>query len=272
MEPALASRPTQPWRHPLAWLRAELEQLHDELLDSDPGRQRRRFDYRPVVVFVLVAVSLTLQEYYGARQDSPALLQFWPKALQGRDYSELRAFGWWAGWRVFGFLIMPMVAVFLMPGERLRDYGWSLSGLVKHLPLYLGMYLAVLPLVLWVSTRPEFQHTYPFYRLANRSTFDFWMWEVMYVAQFVSLEFFFRGFMLKPCTATMGVYAIFPMIVPYCMIHYHKPILEVLAAIFAGLILGTVALRTRSIWGGIIIHVGVAITMDLLAVRHLPPS
>ena len=36
----------------------------------------------------------------------------------------------------------------------------------------------------------------------------------------------------------------------------------------AGIILGTLALRTRSIWGGVLIHVSVAITMDLLALYH----
>ena len=30
-------------------------------------------------------------------------------------------------------------------------------------------------------------------------------------------------------------------------------------------------MRTRSIWGGVLIHVGVAMTMDVLALRRLPP-
>jgi membrane protease YdiL (CAAX protease family) len=61
------------------------------------------------------------------------------------------------------------------------------------------------------------------------------------------------------------------MIVPYCMIHYGKPMPETLGAIGAGLILGTLAMRTRSIWGGVLIHVGVATTMDVLALRGCPP-
>ena len=42
-------------------------------------------------------------------------------------------------------------------------------------------------------------------------------------------------------------------------------------AIGAGLILGTLAMRTRSIWGGVLIHVGVAMTMDVLALGACPP-
>ena len=60
-------------------------------------------------------------------------------------------------------------------------------------------------------------------------------------------------------------YAIFVMVVPYNMIHYGKPFLEANAAIVAGVILGTLALKTRSIWCGFLIHVSVAISMDLAA-------
>ena len=62
------------------------------------------------------------------------------------------------------------------------------------------------------------------------------------------------------------------MIVPYCMIHYGKPMAETFGAIGAGMILGTIAMRTRSIWGGVAIHVGVAWTMDLLAVNQCPAA
>jgi membrane protease YdiL (CAAX protease family) len=87
----------------------------------------------------------------------------------------------------------------------------------------------------------------------------------MYSAQFFSLEFFFRGFMLQALKRSLGAYAIFVMVVPYCMIHFGKPMPETLGAIAAGLVLGTLALRTGSIWAGFLIHVSVVWTMDLLA-------
>jgi len=55
------------------------------------------------------------------------------------------------------------------------------------------------------------------------------------------------------------------MLIPYCMIHFQKPLLETFGAIVAGLILGLLALRTRSIWGGATIHVAVATSMDVAA-------
>ena len=115
-------------------------------------------------------------------------------------------------------------------------------------------------------------HTYPFYRLAARSAFDLVAWELLYAAQFLALEFFFRGFMLAGLRRSVGVHAIWIMVVPYTMIHFGKPLPETLGAIFAGLILGTLALRTKSIWSGVLIHVSVALNMDLLALGHCPPG
>ena len=103
------------------------------------------------------------------------------------------------------------------------------------------------------------------------SWLDLFVWEALYAAQFLSLEIFFRGFILHGLRRALGANAIFVMIVPYCMIHFGKPMPETLGAIGAGLILGTLAMRTRSIWGGVLIHIGVAMTMDVLALRGCPP-
>jgi len=49
------------------------------------------------------------------------------------------------------------------------------------------------------------------------------------------------------------------------MIHFGKPFGETIAAIIAGLILGTLSLKSRSIVLGVIIHYTIAITMDVFA-------
>jgi membrane protease YdiL (CAAX protease family) len=226
-----------------------------------------RTSLRVLLILVTVAVSLTLQEYIG---DRGFFETHWPPSA-GDHYFELKGFAWWSGWRVFGYVIMPMIVLSWLPGERIRDYHVSLKGFFKHLWIYVALFLCVLPAVIMASHTPSFRHTYPFYRLANRSGFDLWAWEALYAAQFVSLEFFFRGFILQGLRRALGSNAIFVMIVPYCMIHYGKPLPETLGAIGAGLILGTLAMRTKSIWGGVLIHIGVAMTMDVLALHGCPP-
>jgi membrane protease YdiL (CAAX protease family) len=238
----------------------------DAETEREPG-EAGTFSWNILLALVLVAVSLTLQEYVGDRDYFEHLFH---EHMSARYY-ELESFAWWSGWRLIGYVILPVILVALLPGERLRDYHVRFRGFWRHLWIYLVMFACVLPAVLYASTTPAFRHTYPFYRAANRSMFDLFGWEALYMIQFVSLEFFFRGFILKILRRRLGANAIFVMVIPYCMIHYHKPLPETLGAIFAGLILGTLAMRTKSIWGGVLIHMGVALTMDVLALRGCPP-
>jgi membrane protease YdiL (CAAX protease family) len=246
---------------------------HWRAIDEDTRREpgwKPGFDWRVLVILVFACVTLTLQEYIGDRNYFEEL---YPYDRRNPDmYWHLKGFAWWSGWRFLGYLLLPMLVVLCMPGERLRDYHISPRGFIKHLWIYAIMFALILPAVFLASRTHAFRSTYPFYQWANRSLFDLWAWEAMYAVQFLSLEFFFRGFILQGLRRAMGANAILVMIVPYCMIHYGKPMAETFGAIGAGIILGTLAMRTRSIWGGVAIHVGVAWTMDLLAVSQCPAS
>lgn len=237
----------------------------DNHTERHPG-EAGRTSLTVLMVLLTAAVSLALQEYLGGHNTYERLF---PRDRS--HYWELWGYAWWSGWRVLGYVILPMLVIACLPGERIRDYHVSLRGFGKHLWVYAVLFAAVLPFVLVASTTTTFRHTYPFYRIANRSLIDLAIWEVLYAVQFLSLEFFFRGFLLHGLRRALGSNAIFVMLVPYCMIHFGKPLPETLGAIGAGLILGTLAMRTRSIWGGVLIHVGVATTMDVLALRGCPP-
>lgn len=249
------------------WLRAvSIDQWRaiDEETERDPA-EAGRTSYKVCIILVTVAVSLTLQEYIGDRS-------FFAEHFRTHGkYWDLESFAWWSGWRFLGYVIMPMIVLAFLPGERIRDCYVSTKGFFKHLWIYVVLFACILPAVIAASHTQEFRETYPFYRMANRSHFDLWCWEALYALQFLSLEFFFRGFILQGLRRALGSNAIFVMIVPYCMIHYGKPLPETLGAIGAGLILGTLAMRTRSIWGGVLIHLGVAMTMDIMALHGCPP-
>ncbi len=240
---------------------------------TDPDTQeplgQAKFDFRPLVVLCAVAVSLTVIEYYGDRDSFRRLInRFLPDFLMHK-YFDLASFGYWSGFRVVGYVFFPWLVVLFMRGERLRDYGLSLKGFFKHLWIYGLLFLIVVFPVVMVSLTKSFQNTYPFYKLAARSWTDFLLWEAMYSVQFFALEVFFRGFMLHPLKKPMGAYAIFAMAVPYCMIHFNKPLAEVLGAVVAGIVLGTLSLRTGSIWCGVLIHISVALSMDGLSMFHV---
>lgn len=253
--------PVGRWLHSLSF--AQWRAIDDETGGPPVANPHARV----LAVMLVTAISLTLQDYVGGADK----YEKWFPYTRGDHYWELKSFVWWSGWRVVGYVVIPVIAILCMRGERVRDYYISTRGFVRHLWIYALMFVAFSPVVVIASLFDSFRETYPFYRIANRSHFDLWTWEALYIIQFISLEFFFRGFLLQALRRVIGANAIFVMIVPYCMIHYGKPMPETLGAIGAGLILGTLAMRTRSIWGGVLIHCAVAISMDVLALRGCPP-
>src|SRR5437879_11122927 len=87
------------------------------------------------------------------------------------------------------------------------------------------MFGVMLPILFVISQNDRFQATYPFYKIATGQPLwpRFWVWELSYGLQFIGLEFFFRGFMVHGTKHRFGFYAILVMTVPYCMIHFRKP-------------------------------------------------
>lgn len=250
-------------------------------LDEDAIRYRAeihaqgRMDLRPFVALAMVAVILTMQEYYGNRIYWDAAVVSLVRRFDAHHpwmhyskFEELYTFVWWAGSRIGGYIIPFFVWRVAFPKDSLRDLGFRTKGFFDHAWIY-GLFLAfVVPAMLIVSRNPDFGAYYPFYRNSSRSWFDFLVWEAMYYAQFFALEMFFRGFFLGSLRRSFGSGALFAMCVPYCMIHYGKPYLEACGAIVAGMALGSLSMKTKAIYQGFMVHVTVAAMMDWLALRH----
>jgi len=256
------------------WLRTEWQSVH--------GRPALAFSLEPLVVLVSAAVLLTLMHFHGSAAELGRILASWERGsgplasgaamLFRGPWFELASYVYWSLACFGGYFVIPALLLRrLRPGQPLSSFGLSWSGLRGHERTYLLLFLATLPLVVLASMRPAFLKTYPFYRLAARSSVDFLAWEALYALQFLSLEFFFRGFLLHTLKRDLGAYAIFVAVVPYCMIHFQKPLPEALGAIVAGLVLGTLSLRTGSVLGGAAVHVSVAMTMDVLALAQKAP-
>ena len=264
---------------PLVWLffRSTWREL-----DEDAHRHRAevlaegRMDRRPFVGLVICALVLTMQEYYGGRvffdaELRPLLTELekdgstWLKLAR---FDELWGFAWWSGTRVLGYGSPFLVWRIFFRHDSLLDLGLRTRGFLDHAWIY-GLFLAiVVPAMFVVASAPDFGSYYPFYKQASRSWFDFLAWEAMYFAQFFALEMFFRGFWLGVLRRSFGSGAIFAMAVPYCMIHYGKPYLEAVGAVVAGIALGSLSMKTKSIYSGFLVHITVAAMMDWLSLRN----
>jgi hypothetical protein len=91
------------------------------------------------------------------------------------------------------------------------------------------------------------------------------IYELFYGFNFFTVELMFRGFMVIGLISFLGRDAVLPMAVFYCSIHFGKPLAEAISSIFGGYILGAIAFQTRSVWGGVIVHMGLAWLMEVSA-------
>ncbi len=238
-------------------------------------------DRKAVTLLVLAAVVLTLSTYYGTYGQLAGVMHWVLERAGVEDASgrldgvfrrDPRARLWslevWALTRFLYWALVPAAVIRFVFRERLADYGLKLTGWHRKLWVYAGALAVVLPLVWAFGGTESFQRTYPFYRQAGNSLFDLLAWEAGYGLQFFAVEFFFRGVLVHGLKHRFGVYVVFIQTIPYCMIHFGKPLPETLGAIIAGVALGLMSLWTRSIWLGFLVHVTVAVSMDLVALAH----
>lgn len=163
--------------------------------------------------------------------------------------------------------IIVFIFKFIFDRKETNIYGFTLRGFdVKP---YFLMLLIMFPLIAWASFQPDFLRSYPVYKddfqmLAQhiqpwKAAASF---ELSYAFRFVGVELFFRGFLIIGMIKLIGERAIMPMVVLYSFWHFGKPMMETVGAAFGGYILGIIALRSGSVFGGIIVHIGVAMMME----------
>ena len=262
--------------------------VYQKILGSDLQRVRRESreflasdeaknpDRRVIVVLLAATACLGFQSYIGQPSGAPWVaralrcvgLASWGDGLLGLlddpQTRELTRMVYWAAARAISYVIVPVLCIKLVIGDSLIDYGLRVRGMMGNVWIYLAMAAVMIPPVLAISATKSFQATYPFYKLAADEPLwpKFVIAELCYVLQFFALEFFFRGFLVHGLRRRFGVYSVLVMTVPYCMIHFQKPLPEACGAIGAGIILGLLSLKGRSIWWGAALHVLVAVTMD----------
>ncbi len=234
----------------------------------------------PRAIAVLLATALAICGFwYLGRLDSwqthwePLLPQTsppqppwgWARPVWGFAYFSLSA-------ALFRIGVPAVVGKLL--GLQPAELGWRrAAGGPTVWPVYLLLYVAVVPFVVHAAGTPAFQAKYPMARALIDSTHhialaQFLGYQVLYALVFVSGELFWRGWICFGLQRDLGAYAILVMLVPYVFAHLGKPVAEVLGAIAAGTVLGWLALAHRSIWLGVLLHYAVALTMDGLAMQR----
>ena len=247
-----------------------------------------------IAVWYMVAVpNLLIRKEYDTLRD----WRFWIKpaafiALMAVAISYCLPYQWFRGgtltnvdtyflrtcWIYFDGIVLVVLplAIFKYIFDRKIKGIYGLCSNKQYLNVYLIALLCLLPFVAAASFLPDFQSYYPRFRpdyMGGALGMPMWavitVFETSYGLDFITTEVFFRGAMVIGLASILGPRAVLPMAVFYCTVHFGKPCLESVSAIFGGYILGILANRTRHIWGGVCAHLGIAFMMEIMGLIHL---
>ena len=212
------------------------------------------------MILFITPILLTVWVYQGKRDSFARLFAGfrgpWPPDVHATLYEFLAAF-------LLMFGVPALVSRFGLKRD-LRDLGLQLGDVRRGLGA-VGMLLPFALLLAYLAARdPAIRTEYPLAKGAMPHLALFLFVEACYLVFYLGWEFFFRGFMLLGLERHYGLLvAILIQTIPSTLVHIGKPYSENLAAIGAGLVLGYVAARTRSIFYPMLLHAVVGIGTDL---------
>jgi hypothetical protein len=163
------------------------------------------------------------------------------------------------------YIFLPILIIWIIMDKGNQPlYGFSTK--LHQTKLYWGLLILMVPLIIFASTQPDFLNFYPRASKLNQANVSVplqLVFEFFYGIDFIAIELFFRGFLVIAFMRYVGIHAVLPMACFYLSIHFGKPIGETISSFFGGSILGVIAYHSKSIYGGVMAHVGIAWMMEL---------
>lgn len=230
---------------------------------SEPGPAAHGVDRTTWVLLLAVPVLFPLWWYFARPAALPG-----PGGELDELWRVLLSFG------VFALLlgVLPLGELLRRRGEgagRLQAHGLGLGDVRFGLcAVLLGAPLCVL--VAWSGAgMPDVRAEYPLCRLlATHAELRLPYWLAYAALYYVAWEWCFRGWMLFGLARRWPpALAVLLQTVPSALVHLGKPAGETLGAVPFGLALGWLALRTRSIWYGWLLHVLLGVLTDAMVLH-----
>lgn len=219
-----------------------------------------------LLILLSTPVALMLWVCYGKQDSFVRLLGAvrwpWPQDAASAAYEYLSAF--------LLMFCLPALLVKTLFRKPLRDFGFGRGDARTGLRL-VALALPFLLLAAYAgSSDPAIQAEYPLAKSAAGSLPLFLTVEALYLLYYLGWEFFFRGWMLFGLERPYGAAAaVLMQTLPSVLVHIGKPPAECFASIFAGLIFGYAAWRTRSIFYPLLMHASVGVATDLFVILRL---
>jgi membrane protease YdiL (CAAX protease family) len=219
-------------------------------------------DKKVVVIFLSVAILQTISWYYTSRRFFRSHL--FDSIPSGYDV-YLFEYVYWFISDFFTLFVLSVIIIKFILKENLKDYGLALGDYKTGIKIS-ALFLAVMLPIIWiVSSTESFIQKYPHLHTARESWTIFFIYESGMLLYMFAWEFIWRGFMLFGLKERFGYYAVFIQMIPFVILHNGKPELETFGAIAGGIALGILALRTKSFYYCVAVHIGIMFLIDIIS-------
>ena len=176
--------------------------------------------------------------------------------------------------RIYWFLmdgtlmfLLPVLSIKFIFKEKLSEFGIRWGDYKFGLTTLVIFLIFMIPILWIVSGSEVFTKTYPQGGSEVRNSIGiFLLYELCILIYMLGWEFFWRGYMLFGLKSKFGYYTIFIQMIPFFILHKGKPEIELFASIFAGLVLGVQALRSRSFIYAWLLHWMVMVLIDGISI------
>jgi membrane protease YdiL (CAAX protease family) len=159
--------------------------------------------------------------------------------------------------RVTSVLFFGLLPLLLILGVHRENplRGWGL-GLPPKRWIYftLAFFAVQLMCIPLCAEIPSIAGYYPMLKVARTPGPVFWQWEALMLAAMVSWEFLVRGYLLFGLKERFGIWAVFIQNIPFVVLHFGKPPVELYFSFFDGLGLGLLAYAAGRIWPAVFLH------------------
>lgn len=223
----------------------------------------KSYNRNTFIVFLSVAVIQTISWYFTSRKFfRENFLDYFSNC---QDPYLIEYLYWFIG-DFLTFILPTFLLIKFVFKEKISDYGfkfgeWRIG--IRFTSIFLAL---MIPVIWFVSASQEFIQKYPHLSSVRESWEVFFIYAAGMFIYMIGWEFIWRGFMLFGLEKKFGNYSILIQMIPFVILHNGKPFIETLGAIPGGIALGWLALRTRSFYYCVAVHLGVMYSIDLISV------
>ncbi|MFC2027845.1 CPBP family intramembrane glutamic endopeptidase [Chloroflexota bacterium] len=189
-------------------------------------------NHNEAIIICTAVLFLTLQEYhsFGAR---------WSDGL-------------------FYYALLPLATIVILLRKNPLDFGLRL-GNIRLWSIYVAITCIVAFPILLIASR--FSSFEDYYTVGDFNLPTYFLKMVAYQGGW---EFLFRGFLLFGLKERFKEGSIFIQMIPFLLVHFGKPEIEVISTIPMGVFFGYVAYRGNSYWPAFLIHLYINVVFRVL--------